>query len=160
MPRWKRPYRDWRVFVLYPMVIVLATFATYAAVTSGLPWRSRWILPLAAAVFGSLLWRAAREGIYVSADGVRVQKLILRTTVRWGEISKVESGGNRAGFGPTICLHTTDGRVVSSTVQPMNAVTDGQAPMLPERTYLGLVDRLCELHRLAAAGHPAVSTKP
>lgn len=158
MSRWKRPYRDWRVFALYPMVIVLAALAVYGTATSGLPSRSRWILPLVAAVFGILLWRAAREGIYVSADGVRVQRLILSTTVRWAEIRSIEPGGNRVGYGPTICLHTVDGRVVKSTVQPSNAVTDNLAPMLPERTYLELVDRLRELHRLATANGPAVGT--
>ncbi|WP_144126219.1 hypothetical protein [Catellatospora sichuanensis] len=157
MSRWKRPYRDWRAFVLYPMVIVLAALAIHAAVTSGHPWQSRWILSLVAAVFGILLWRSAREGIYVSADGVRVRRLILSTTVRWAEIRRIDAGGNRVGHGPTICLYTVDGRFVRSTVQPMNAVTDGQAPMLPERTYLRLVDRLRELHRLAAADDPAVS---
>ncbi|MEV4415763.1 hypothetical protein [Catellatospora sp. NPDC049609] len=157
MPRWKRPYRDWRAFAFYAMLIVVVAFAIYDAVTSGLPWPSRWILPLAAAVFGVVLWRIAREGIYVSTDGVRVQGVILSTTVRWAEIRRIDAGGDRVGYGPTICLHTVDGRVVRSTVQPMNAVT-GEAPMLPERIYLGLVDRLRELHRLAVTDKSAVTT--
>ncbi|MFC7243122.1 PH domain-containing protein [Catellatospora aurea] len=133
------------MFAFYPLAVMLPASAIYAAITYDLSRGEAVLLPVVVGIVTVWMWRIAREGIYVGADGVRIRRLLGSTALRWDEIRQVDDG-LREVYGANIRFHTIDGRVVKSTVQPTGAAVDRYAPMLSRGAYLHLVQQLRDLH--------------
>ncbi|GHJ43414.1 hypothetical protein Cs7R123_07560 [Catellatospora sp. TT07R-123] len=154
MPRRHRPYFDWRIYWLYPLVVMLPVSAAYAVVTYGVSGAGVWLVPLVTVCFTALLWSLAREGLYTDRTGVCVKGLIRSVSLRWDEIERVDDGLERGGS-KSVRFHTTDGRVVTTCVQLRAAAIDPYAPMLVQHRYQQLIERLRDMHRSAIGRRPA-----
>jgi hypothetical protein len=89
--RWRRPYRDSRVLVGHPLlVIVVAVWIMALASLDRSPVSVAFGLAISAGVVG--YWRLLRIGLYVSRVGVRAQGLFRSTTIAWSDLAPVRRG--------------------------------------------------------------------
>jgi hypothetical protein len=103
--RWRRPYRDSRVFVGYPLLVIVA--AAWIMVLASPDWSPASVafrLAMSAAVVG--FWRFLRIGLYVSRVGVRAQGLFRSTAIAWSDLAPVRRG---LMFGDHVVLSTMTG---------------------------------------------------
>jgi hypothetical protein len=140
MSRWRRAFIDWRAFFFYPLAVVLPASMCYAILhypNHPHGWQL-WFMVVLILAMAAWLWRAAREGIYYSDDGVRIQRVFGSTVLEWNDIAEVE--GEASG---TVGFRTVDGRLVESSVQWMGAVVGRSvSPVLRRKAFDRLIAHL------------------
>jgi hypothetical protein len=139
----RRPYWDLRLWVIYPTMV----FTAFALITFLVAYAPTWpeegvpVLAVGGAVF-VLLWAVSRQGLYVTARGVRIQGIARATTIEWSKIAAVDDGLTRHRSSGVIGLLLVDGTYQSTGIQRSDAVLDRYGPFVRKRQYEGLVDKL------------------
>jgi hypothetical protein len=144
----RRIYLDWRLFLIYPVVVLLPSSFLYSFATgprSLAVWQDL-LVSFLVLTTTLLMWRVAGEGIYTNDQGVRIQHLIRRRELDWTDVVRVYDA-RPAGV---IAFRTANGQTILSPVQWMGAV-DGKSiePMLRRAAYDRLIERLNEQHAKA-----------
>jgi hypothetical protein len=148
--RWHRPYQDtWRWVVgafLAAVVVVLVWFAVGEGGLAG------WLIVALGAVVVGYLVLVVRQGIYVSAHGVRVRMLLRSTTVAWTRIRGLDDHASGHRSDGMIGFRLDDGSILETPIQRFGAHVDLDAPILTRRQYVRLQARLLGL--ISGAGRP------
>ena len=158
MFRWRRIYLDWRLFLFYPVVVVLPSSFLYSFATGPRPstvWQDL-LVSFLVLTMTLWLWRVAREGIYTNDQGVRIQHLIRRTELAWSDVVRVYDA-RPAGV---IAFRTTNGQTILSPVQWMGAVYGkSYSPVMRRAAYDRLIERLNAQHATATQSAPATESR-
>jgi hypothetical protein len=151
--RWHRPYQDIGRVLIYAAQSVLLIFVIWAVVTNVGPGPLGTWLDVALGVAGAgYLLLVSRQGIYVSAHGVRVRTLFRSTHVEWSRIRALDDHATGHRTDGVIGFRMADGTILETPVQRWGSVSDYSAPILTRRQYIRLRARLTAL--IAGGGRP------
>jgi hypothetical protein len=84
--RWRRPYFDWRPFVVYPLLPAGAGLFAYDAFNSG---PAIWQGDAGAACCLLFLWRFALIGVLLKGDRIKVRGWFRTRVLRWEDVADV-----------------------------------------------------------------------
>ncbi len=88
--RWKRPRREWRAIIGYPILVALAAGWLVVLVRAGAqPYD--WVSVPGFLICLAMVWHMIRLGIYVNDFGIRVIRVLtFQETVAWHEIAVID----------------------------------------------------------------------
>jgi hypothetical protein len=143
MRRWKRPRREWRAIIGYPMFAALAVGCLVALVRAGAHPYDWFVVP--GFLIGlAMLWHMIRLGIYVSNFGIRVIRVLsLQETVAWHEIAMIDVGDSPRR---ELVIRTLAGEEVRTDMVRCNYSSSVGQTSVPPKSFDRMVMRLRDLH--------------
>lgn len=147
MARWKRPYRDWRLVMWYPLLTAVPAAMVYAVVTYNLSTSATWLGSLAALGVTVGIWRVTRLGIFLDDGRVKVTGVVRSRVLAWTDIAKVKD--DSLGVGRQISFVLTSGENVTTLAQTVTFA--GYEVYLTNSQYQDLLDTL----RMRASNRPS-----
>jgi hypothetical protein len=139
MFRWKRPYRDWRLPVWYPLLVLLPGTVLFAALTGGSPPRP---VELSVGLVTVAMWRIAQVGVLLDGNRIKVRNMFGTRVLRWDDVADVRDGMD-LGDGLRLAFVLRSGERVTTEVA---GTTLGRhiGVYLTQRQFRRLVARLRE----------------
>jgi Bacterial PH domain len=147
MARWKKPYRDWRLVMWYPLLVATPTAMLCSAVANDLSTAMMWLGSIAALMVMVWIWRVTRLGVFLDDGRVKVTSLFRSRVMAWPDIAKVEDVN--LGVARQIGFVLISGEKVTTLAQ--TATFTGYEVYLTNSQYQDLLDTL----RRRAEGRPS-----
>jgi len=143
MSRWRRPYRDWRPPVCYPLAALLPGTLVFDALTATPPPA---FIDVVTALMAVFVWRIAQVGVLLNGDRIKVRNLTRTRTLHWDDVAEV-SDGIGVMRGVELTFVRKSGEKLKTDVRSAS-LGDGTKVALTRRQFERMVTRLRE--RLAA----------
>jgi hypothetical protein len=128
MSRWRRPYRDWRPPVFYPLAALLPGALVFDALTSKPPPA---FIDVVIAIMAVFVWRIGQVGVLLNGGRIKVRNLTRTRILHWDDVAEVSDGiGVYRGVELTFVLKSGE-----------NLKTDVRSAFLGDRTKVALTRR-------------------